>query len=214
MPSSKPDSYYANIRWDIVDLLQSDSNYSILELGCGEGFTGREILKARKAIRYTGIELDENSANIAKTFLSEVIVGDVSNADLSGHIERHDVLILSEVVEHLQEPWSAVARLMKCVKIGGLVFASSPNIAHWRIITRLVTGNFDYEDSGVMDDTHLRWFTPKTYRELFTQAGVEVSSVHCLNKLGLKGMVFNALTFGAFKHLIASQMMLIGKRRR
>ena len=111
MQSGKPQNYYSNIRSDIVNLLKSGSNYSILELGCGEGATGRAILEAGKASHYTGIELDETSASIARPFLSEVIVGDVSNADLSAHIDRHDVLIMSEVIEHLQEPWTNVAKI-------------------------------------------------------------------------------------------------------
>jgi 2-polyprenyl-3-methyl-5-hydroxy-6-metoxy-1,4-benzoquinol methylase len=213
MQIAKPENYYGNIRYDILNLLQTGRHSSILELGCGEGATGRAILEAGKAGRYVGIELDVASARMAKQVLSEVLVGDVARMDLSSQQAKYDVLIMGEVIEHLPEPWTIVDSLVKCVKIGGLVLASSPNIAHWRIIAALLAGRFDYKEIGIMDRTHLRWFTPKTYRELFDDAGVEVVSIKALAQPGTMSVAFNAVTFGVFNHLTVRQMMLVGKRR-
>jgi hypothetical protein len=93
------------------------------------------------------------------------------------------------------------------------VFASSPNIAHWTVLRRLAAGRFDYADKGVMDRTHLRWFTPATYRELFEQAGLEVLEVGPVTPLRPKARLLDRLTGGRLRHLFITQIMIRGRRR-
>lgn len=208
----KPASYFANARHDIVALMQTDGGASVLELGCGAGGTGRAVLKSGKAGRYVGIELNEAAARIAAEALSEVKVGDVEAIDLTECKGQFDVLIISEVLEHLTDPWVTLRRLTECLKPGGMVFASSPNIAQWKIVRGLLLGEFRYEDSGVMDRTHLRWFTPESYQAMFRDAGVAVQSVRPIREPGWKARAVNNLTGGRFSHLFMSQMMVVGSR--
>jgi len=208
----KPAEYFDGARHDIVALLPDRSDTAVLELGCGAGATGSAALTARKAKRYVGIELNASAAAIAAERLSEVLVADVETmplGDLSGGFE---VLVISEVLEHLKDPWSVLERLAGCLKPGGLVFASSPNVAHWAIVRELLFGRFDYQESGVMDRTHLRWFTPQTYRELFNQAGFEVDELRSLSRPGWKGRLLVRLSGGRLGHLLTTQIMVIGHR--
>jgi len=209
----KPAGYFGSSRPDIVALLQTGPQSAILELGCGAGGTGREAMAAGKAGRYVGLELDKGAAAIASEHLSEVLVGDVGDIDLRPLAGTFDALIISEVLEHLTDPWTTLEKLVRCLKPGGAVFASSPNIAHWQVLRELWSGRFVYAEVGVMDKTHLRWFTPDSYREMFEGAGVEVLEVRALSPLRWKARVFDAMTGGRLRHLFMSQIMITGRRR-
>ena len=172
--SSKPEAYFISARTDFVSLLPTSASARILELGCGNGATGALALGEGKCAQYVGIEMFEPQAREAQQVLTHVHVGDVAKIDLpyaSGHF---DALICSEVLEHLVDPAEILQKLVKLVRPGGIVLASSPNIAHYRIILELIKGKFDYSDYGAMDRTHLRWFTPDSFRRLFEEAGVNV----------------------------------------
>jgi 2-polyprenyl-3-methyl-5-hydroxy-6-metoxy-1,4-benzoquinol methylase len=194
-------------------MLNTTASSSVLELGCGAGGTGRAALKAGKAGRYVGIELSDAAAGIAREHLSEVIVGNVEQLDLAALSGQFDALIVSEVLEHLVDPWAALERLVGCLKPGGEVYASSPNLAQWQVIMGLLGGRFEYAASGVMDRTHLRWFTPQSYRQMFEAAGVQVREVRAIRRPGWKARLVNQLTAGRFSHLFMTQILIAGTRR-
>jgi hypothetical protein len=98
------------------------------------------------------------------------------------------------------------------VKPGGRVFASSPNIAHWRPIWDLINGRFDYTQQGLMDRTHLRWFTPASYRRMFEAAGVVVDSLRPLVSVSRPKQLIFGLLGPKFTHLSCSQMNVHGHR--
>lgn len=170
---AKDASYFTNPRADFVDLLPADPKARILELGCGGGATGELALRTGKAGYYVGIEAFEPMAERARTVLSDVYTGDVERLDLPPELSGFDVLIMSEVLEHLTNPEAVVERLTRALKPGALVLASSPNICHWQNIMSLLKGRFEYTDSGMMDRTHLKWFTPYSFEKMFNEAGIE-----------------------------------------
>lgn len=127
---------------------------------------------------------------------------------------RHfDVLIASEVLEHLVDPWAMLRKLREFLKPDATVYASSPNIAHRSTLKMLLDGRWDTTDDGRMDRTHLRWFTPRTYRELFEQSGFEVLSLEPLREPGRAARLFNAVTGGRMAHLFISQMVVTARPR-
>ena len=209
----KSGNYFANARHDIVGRLRTDRDSAVLELGCGEGGTGQAALASGKAGRFVGIELNPTAADIARGRLTQVIEGDVESLDLDALEGQFDALIISEVLEHLTDPWRVLQKLGRCVRPGGQVFASSPNVAHWKVVRSLVLGRFDYQESGVMDQTHLRWFTPATYRKLFEQAGLDVVSVEPLTPHSARTRMINRLSGNRFRHLFMTQIMLEAVRR-
>jgi 2-polyprenyl-3-methyl-5-hydroxy-6-metoxy-1,4-benzoquinol methylase len=210
--SAKAAEYFANARADYVAELPPNPSAKILEIGCGEGGTGALALSEGKCGFYCGVEIFQNAAAKARERISQILVGDVEKLALPWTPETFDALILSEVLEHLTDPWTTLQRLHPLLKPGGLVFASSPNVSHYRVVAMLLRGEWNLADSGIMDRTHLRWFTPKTYRVLFESTGYRVDSVRELSLLTRKAQVVVRLSFGHLKHLFISQIDLRAHR--
>jgi 2-polyprenyl-3-methyl-5-hydroxy-6-metoxy-1,4-benzoquinol methylase len=208
----KPLAYFQGCRRDIVDALPAKADAALLEVGCGDGATGRYALATGKAGVYVGIEISARAAQIAARSLTEVIVGNVEQMDLSRFHGQFDALILSEVLEHLADPWTTLRWLALCLKPGAAVYASSPNISHRLVIANLFVGRFEYQPEGIYDRTHLRWFTPSSFRRMFEDAGIEVDQIGPLVPSGWKAALIDRLTFRRFTHLFSSQIMLIGHR--
>ena len=131
-------------------------------------------IQLKKCAEYVGIEMFESEGAKAKNLLSEVHIGNVETMALPYPSDYFDVLIASEVLEHLVDPYETVRRLCTLVKPGGRILASSPNISWFGNIVGLIKGKFEYEEEGMMDRTHLRWFTPASYAGMFVEAGVRV----------------------------------------
>lgn len=93
--------------------------------------------------------------------------------------DRFDCMVFNDVLEHMEDPWSALEACKHYLEPGGVVIASIPNVAHLSVIRRLMAGRFDYNPhGGIMDITHLRFFTRKTIIDLFTRAGFEIELLH------------------------------------
>ena len=204
--------YYEGARGDFVDRLPDNPAARVLEVGCGAGRTGEMALARGKCGTFCGVELFEDAAAEARRRLSEVVVGDVESMELPWKPESFDALILSEICEHLQEPWQTVSRLAQLVRPGGVVMASSPNAAHHSVIRMLIRGRWDLADAGIMDRTHLRWFTPHSYAELFRQAGFTIESVGPHRKFGWKASLLNRMTLGKVSHMLHRQTNVIGRK--
>jgi 2-polyprenyl-3-methyl-5-hydroxy-6-metoxy-1,4-benzoquinol methylase len=210
--AEKATGYFSGARHDMVAMLSTGPSAHILEVGCGDGATGSVALAAGKAGHYFGIELMPEIAEHARTKLSEVITGDIEKLDLSAFEAKFDALIMSEVIEHFVDPWGTVARLFSCLKPGGEIIASSPNVAHQRLIRDLIAGRFDYTEEGVMDRTHLRWFTPRSYRALFEAAGFRDVRVMPIRRPGLLPRLINRLTGDRYAHLSMTQIMVHARK--
>jgi 2-polyprenyl-3-methyl-5-hydroxy-6-metoxy-1,4-benzoquinol methylase len=208
--ADKEDWYFEGRRRDYVTALPEDPSASILEVGCGAGATGALALETRKCGRYCGVELSPPAAEVASSRLTEVVVGDVEEIELPWASASFDALILSEVLEHLRDPWSVLRRLRALMRPGARVFASTPNVAHREVIAMLVRGRWDVADSGPMDRTHLRWFTPCSLAAAFRESGFVVDSVGSLGALGPGSKVVDALLRGRGRHLWHRQIDLRG----
>lgn len=211
--ATKPDTYFSGARVDWIDRLPKGAGLTALEIGCGHGATGAYALSTGACASYTGVEIAEQAAARARDVLTEVVVGNVEEVVLPFAPESFDVLILSEVLEHLVDPWVVVQRLAPLMRPGARVFASSPNVAHKDIVKQLLRGRWDLADMGAMDRTHLRWFTPATYTEMFETAGFTIEQVGPLNPhRRFRQRLFSALTGRRYDHLFAYQINLIGRK--
>jgi 2-polyprenyl-3-methyl-5-hydroxy-6-metoxy-1,4-benzoquinol methylase len=206
--SAKEGEYFSNARRDYVAELPLSTDAKILEVGCGDGSTGVLALQEKKCSVYCGVELSPSVAERARGRITQVVAGDVEKLELPWPPGTFDVLILSEVLEHFVDPWTVLEKLRPLMKSGGTVLASSPNVSHYRILLMLFRGNWVLTDSGLMDRTHLRWFTPISYRELFESTGFQVDLVRELTPLTRKSCVANLLTLGCLKHLFIVQIDL------
>ncbi len=210
--AAKSADYFAGARQDWLDRLPPSRTVSILELGCGSGNTGASALALGKCARYCGIEISAGPAAIAREVLSEVVVGDVEAIELPWADQSFDILLMSEVLEHLVNPWNALRKLHRLVKPGARVMASSPNVSHYRIVQQLLTGRWDLTDAGAMDRTHLRWFTPASYGKLFEDCGYVVDQVGSVQPLTRKARVLCALAGGRGAHIFTYQIDLQAHR--
>lgn len=209
----KATSYFTNARADFVRLLPRDPTACVLEIGCGNGATGALAMARGRAGRYVGIELVESQGRKAREVLSDVLIGDVERMDFDWHPAEYDALILSEVLEHLLEPGALLRRLHRFIRPGGIVLASSPNIAHWRVLRELINGRFDLADQGVFDRTHLRWFTPATFASMFEGAGFRIDQLGPVTPFSPRVEMISQLTSGRLDHLFMTQIAVQATRR-
>ncbi len=147
----------------------------VLDVGCGAGGLGN-ALKSR-GIEVTGIEYDRKMAHHAEQFLHQVIAGDVEIMMEALQLNYYDCIILGDVLEHLRDPEGVLKRLKKSLREDGVIVASLPNVNHWSIIRGLLEGRWQYENAGILDRTHLRFFTRRSIVDLFNEAGYRVDQI-------------------------------------
>ncbi len=147
----------------------------VIDFGCATGYFPR-LLKDR-GCEVTGIEINSKAAKIAEKYCEQVIVTDLDFISLSDSLsevishEKFDVAVFGDILEHLRNPWKVLEETRNILKPQGYVIASIPNIAHGAIRLALLQGNFEYKQLGILDNTHLRFFTHKTVEQLFEDSG-------------------------------------------
>ena len=209
--AAKNESYYSGARKDYVNFLPLNRDGKIIEIGSGNGDTGGLAIKKGRCKEYVGVEMFETVAKLSESQLTKVHIGNVDTIELPYPPHYFDALIMSEVVEHLINPVETLSKLLPLLKPGAFVLTSSPNISHWSSILNLWMGRFDYEEFGLMDRTHLRWFTPNSYREMFESLGVETVIFEPHGETApWKRFVLRLLAFGK-THLYWYQINYIGK---
>lgn len=166
-------SYYANARLEIESLLPSNIS-TVLEIGCSEGNTLMWLRDSKSVKTCRGIELIPDVAVRAKEKGLDVVIADIEH-DAIPFTGQHDLILCLDVLEHLRDPWSTLKIITESIKPGGYFIASIPNIGHISILSNLVFHDrFDYAESGILDRTHLRFFTESTARQLLINAGLDV----------------------------------------
>ena len=204
----KSEEYFTGKRTDFIDILPINRAAVILEIGCGDGAAGAYAKSTGKCGRYIGVELAPAAAERAAKVLDVVHTGSIEDLPLPYPEGAFDVLIASEVLEHLVDPWTVLRRLRPLMKPGGRILASSPNIAHKSTFGMLLAGRWDLDPEGRMDRTHLRWFTPASYAAMFRDCGYEVASVGPLRPPSQAAKLLNRLTASRWSHLFISQIVV------
>jgi SAM-dependent methyltransferase len=150
----------------------------IVEVGCSSGALARAYKKLNPDAHYIGVEIDDSYAELAREHCDEVLAFNIEDAESSflGEQLGGDCWVFGDVLEHLRDPWQVLAKIRSILPAGGSVVACIPNAQHWSVQARLSFGNFRYEDSGLFDRTHIRWFTRMTMLELFQGAGLTVDA--------------------------------------
>jgi 2-polyprenyl-3-methyl-5-hydroxy-6-metoxy-1,4-benzoquinol methylase len=143
----------------------------VLELGCGAGAMTRAM--AGIGCKVVGVEMDPVAAEHARPHADQVVVGDLVTLDLAAELGegRFDVLVFGDVLEHLPDPLAALRTTRSLLRPGGHIVLSVPNVAHGDVRLALLAGRFPYADLGLLDSTHLRFFTWDTLRTLLRDAG-------------------------------------------
>ncbi len=152
-------------------------NQRVIDFGCATGYFSQLLTK--KGCRVTGVELNPDAARVAEQYCEQVIVADLDLVQLSEILpgQAFDVAIFGDTLEHLRDPWRVLKETHQLLNAEGYVVASIPNIAHGSIRLALLQGRFEYTELGILDNTHLRFFTRKTVEELFGHTGYFIDTL-------------------------------------
>lgn len=213
MYQDKAEAFFANPRPDMVEFIPPGCE-RVLELGCGNGAFGA-VLKAGGAREVVGIELVAGPAAQARTRVDRVIVADVERETLDLPDGYFDCLICNDVLEHLADPWAVLGRLRRHLRADGWLVASIPNVRHHKVVRRLIwPGEWRYEQDGVLDRTHLRFFTYQSARDLVESAGFRIERAQGINRSSLPFWLrlVNAFASGAFDDMQYLQFAIVARR--
>ncbi len=205
--------YFEHARCELLDLIPfNNRNAKILEIGAG---TGNTLLYAKSnqfAKEVYGIELFklENSNQSSQEF-EDFIIGDIEKLQLPYEENFFDVILFADVLEHLVDPSAVIKKIKPFLKKDGVVIASIPNIRNWRIMYEiLINGNFKYTNEGILDRTHLRFFTKKNIIDLFE--GNNFKLLNIISNIEIvksKSKILNKLTLGLFSEFLAVQYFVV-----
>jgi O-antigen biosynthesis protein len=147
------------------------NNKQVVDFGCATGYFAH--LLAQQQCVVTGIEINSEAAKAAEKYCQKVIVADLDFVSVQEILRdrQFDVAIFGDVLEHLRNPWKVLRDTKEILKEDGYVVASIPNIAHGAIRLALLQGRFEYTEFGILDNTHLRFFTRKTVQDLLENSG-------------------------------------------
>lgn len=169
-------SYYSHARPEILALVPMSVRH-VLDVGCGAGRLG-EAIKARQGAKVVGIELDGAAAEVAKGRLDRVVVGDVERIEPDFQSGAFDCLVCGDVLEHLEDPGRFLRRAREWLQPDGVLVASVPNVRHHQVVAGLLEGNWTYESAGLLDETHLGFFTRRDAIDLLEGAGYRVEQAY------------------------------------
>lgn len=204
--AAKDPAYYGRPRHEMLSQVPTNAT-TVLDVGCGAGAFGAGLKsawsRAGKPLTVWGLELDSSAAARATEVLDRVLVGEAEKlvAELPpGHF---DVIVLNDILEHVVEPGDLLRMLRPLLKPAGCMVSSVPNVRHFPNVVELVVhGRWEYTDEGILDRTHLRFFTRSSMIALFADCGFTVESVTGINPTGsLKFKLVNLLTLGRWSDM-------------
>jgi methionine biosynthesis protein MetW len=211
--NSKPPGYYDGPRKDMLKYIPQDTKTS-LEIGCGSGEFS-SLLKQQFNAETWAIEINEEVARKAATKLDNVVIGDATESLNKMPDSRFDCVILFDVLEHMNDPESLLSALKTKLTVNGVVIASIPNIRYYRIFMQLVIhGNWDYKNQGVLDRTHLRFYTYKSIVKMFDKLGFEIlrmEGIHPTSSRTYK--ILNIILLNSIADLRYKQFTVVARPR-
>lgn len=144
----------------------------VLELGCGPGAMTR-YMREQLNCQITALEIDPERARLAEPYCDKLYVTNLESFDFKSEFaeQRFDVIVAADVLEHLQDPWRCLCSVRELLQPEGYIVVSIPNVAHNSVIAQLLVGRFSYQPQGLLDVTHLRFFTRRDIEALLLETG-------------------------------------------
>jgi 2-polyprenyl-3-methyl-5-hydroxy-6-metoxy-1,4-benzoquinol methylase len=213
---SKKNNYYSQERKDIIQLIDQ-KDLTILEIGAAQCDTLVYLKEQGIAKEIHAVELMEiPNSNQQNKMLNSIFIGKIEDWNCDHLHGKFDRIILADVLEHLYDPWSILNKLYCLLNSNGKIIVSIPNIRYLdSFINIILKGSFPYENDGLFDKTHIRFFCKKNMIELFKSTGYHIEksypSVHFLNSMD-KPKLLNNLSFGLFEEFFSLQYYFILKK--
>jgi 2-polyprenyl-3-methyl-5-hydroxy-6-metoxy-1,4-benzoquinol methylase len=203
---NKHDIYYNREKTRIISYFP-EGRHVILDLGCATGRLGINLKKENSATEVVGVEIFGPAAEEAAKHYNKVYSVDIESAELP-YQNYFDFVVCGDILEHLKDPWEMARKIHGWLKNGGKLIVSIPNIRYWRIIRDLVfLGKWEYVDSGILDQTHLRFFTKREFVFLLEKANFKINRQDMVVN-GLKQNIFNNMTLKIFEEFMGSQIII------
>ena len=171
--------YYRSPRPELAEHVPRHTT-RLLDCGCGGGEFGF-ALKQRGVKEVVGIEIVERAWEIAKQVLDDALLGSIEQMELPFENEYFDCVVFGDVLEHLVEPVKALQKVSRVLSKDGVIVMSIPNVRFWQTVEMHVNGRWQYEDAGIMDRTHLRFFCAPDMHLMVEEAGLEVLTIQPLS---------------------------------
>lgn len=181
-----------NASWyKVFQLVKPESK--VLDVGCSSGNFGKVLIN-RKNCAVDGIELDESDATEARKKLRQVWVLNIETDDLKKlGKNKYDVIYFGDVIEHLVHPSTTLKRIKPLLNNGGRVLFSIPNMGHIAVRLDLLSGDLDYTETGLIDKTHLHFYTQKEIFRVFEEAGYRIEKMDFVRKDYPKALIAKTL---------------------
>jgi SAM-dependent methyltransferase len=204
--------YYSQARSEMLKFLPDDIE-RVLEIGCAEGNFGC-LVKKIKGIEVWGVEISEEAAQKAMGKLDHVLIGSIENDELDIPLNYFECIVFNDVLEHLAYPWFVLEDMKKYLKGDGYVVASVPNVRYFHNVKNLILNeDWEYEDKGILDKTHLRFFTVKSLRRMMEKCNYKVIAIEEINSMGMswKYNLLNILFMQKIKNMRYMQIGCLAK---
>jgi 2-polyprenyl-3-methyl-5-hydroxy-6-metoxy-1,4-benzoquinol methylase len=180
MPRFDSIEKYENVNPKIVELYAGEQ--VILDIGCGTGALGARIKEINPKALVHGVDASAEAGAVARTRLDRFVNLDLDRDALPDLGVRYGLIILGDLLEHLKRPDIFLAALPSLMDPGCFIILSVPNIANYSIRLKLLWGEFNYSETGILDRTHLRFFTYRTIVELLEQCGFRISEQRFISR--------------------------------
>lgn len=164
----------------ITNLIPEGSK--ILDIGAGSGTLSRVFTRLGKSVEIDGIEPNNFAAELARPYYQNLLIGYTQDHLNFIRTNTYDYVILADVIEHIEDPISFLSELLSCLPNSTKLILSMPNIAFGGVRLALMNGNFDYVDSGLIERTHLRFYTLQTAQKLFEFLGLHIHRCFSLDR--------------------------------
>ena len=210
--SSKPTAYFVEQRLEMVDLVPIDAK-RILDVGCSAGGFGAAV-KSRREVEIWGIEMMPKAASAAAEVLDKVLPGTFQDCWPNLPRKHFDCIVFNDVLEHMEDPYAVLRDSRELLGSNGSVVASIPNVRFYEVVRDLVwNGRWNYRDWGVLDRTHLRFFTRQSIAEAFTNAGYVIDRLYGINpaELSREYRILNFLSGGRLAEMRYPQFAVRAK---
>jgi 2-polyprenyl-3-methyl-5-hydroxy-6-metoxy-1,4-benzoquinol methylase len=216
--NEKAPDYFSNIRKDLINLIDANAkDLKILEVGAAYGETLYYLKQNGIAAEAVGVDIFEDTKNKQNYKpLDRFIFGDIEKIELPEYNQYFDLILLPDVLEHLFEPKSVLETLKKYLREDGKIIISMPNIRNYSALYKIVfKGDFKYEESGIFDYTHVRFYCRKNIQELLETAGYTIlkqeSSIKNYQGKSLSKLI-NLITLGIFEEFFSTQYFFVVKK--
>jgi 2-polyprenyl-3-methyl-5-hydroxy-6-metoxy-1,4-benzoquinol methylase len=212
VPPKEP-GYYGHSRHEMLRYIPATAK-RILDVGCGSGEFGK-LLKSFICAEIWGIDVNTLAAGDAKSRLDQVLVGDIEEDSFDLPLNYFDCIVFNDLLEHLKWPWQTVQTFRAFLVKNGVVVASVPNVRYFsHLRSLLLHKEWVYGDAGILDRTHLRFFTVKSIEAMFRQAGYDVVTLEGINKsrVSIKFRVANWLLGGGLDDMRYPQFACVARK--